>query len=118
MVILVNLLTIPDFPQCLAKNNWCIIKIKGIVMKMAKASKPKPIQLFENWLWTHSPNHWVIKSVYYQETLFVSILIETSIEEHQTIRRSFSLDIINSRSTDLCGLASDIIDEVKTEINN
>ena len=97
---------------------WCIIKAERIVMEMAKAPKPELIQLFENLLWAHSPKDWILKNIYYQGTLFISILIETSTEEpRQTIRRSFDLDIISSRSKDLIGFALDIIDEAKTEIN-
>lgn len=86
-------------------------------MKMTRPPKPKLVQLFENWLWGHSPENWILKTTYLRKTLFVSMLIKTSREEQsQKIRRSFSISIINSRSEDLCGLAADCIDEMKTEL--
>lgn len=88
-------------------------------MKMAKASKPAVVQQFENMLWVNSPKDWVLKSTYSQETLFISMLIETSTKnKYQKIRRSFDLDVISSRTSDLWGLATDCIDEMKTEIKN
>lgn len=89
------------------------------VMKVARASKPKLVQSFENLLWANSPKDWIFKSIYYHKTLFVSILIEIHpTERYQKIRRSFGLDIISSRSEDLFGLAADCIDEMKTEVKN
>jgi hypothetical protein len=88
-------------------------------MKMAKASKPALMQQFEHMLWVNSPKDWVLKSTYFQGTLFISMLIETSIEgEYQKIRRSFGLDVVNSRASDLWGLAADCIDEMKTEVKS
>lgn len=88
-------------------------------MKMTETSKPELVQLFENLLWANSPKDWIIKSTYIQGTLFVSILIETSQEgQYQKIRRSFGVDIIRSRSKDLYGLATDCMDEMKTEVKN
>ncbi len=87
------------------------------VMKMAKVSKPELIQLFEHLLWVNSPKDWILKSVYFQGILFVSMLIETQKEgQYQKIRRSFKLDIISSREEDIYGLATDCIDEMKKEI--
>lgn len=89
------------------------------VMKMAKTSKPELVQLFENLLWANSPQNWIIKSTYFQKTLFISILIKTSQKrQSQKIHRSFGMDIIYSRAEDLYGLATDCIDEIKTEIKN
>ena len=86
---------------------------------MAKIFKPKLVQLFECLLWANSPKDWILKSTYFHNTLFVSILIEASNKkQYQKIRRSFSLDIINNRAKDLWGLAADCIDEMKTEIKN
>jgi len=86
-------------------------------MRMAKISKPAIVILFENLLWVNSPKEWVLKSTYFQKTLFVSMLIETSVEEqYQKIRRSFSIDTIRDREKDLYGLASDCVDEMRTEI--
>lgn len=88
-------------------------------MKVAKSSKPELIQLFENLLWANSCKDWILKSVYFQETLFVSMLIETSQRgQYQKIRRSFSLTVIRNRVSDLWGLAQDIVDEMKTEIGD
>lgn len=88
-------------------------------MEMAKASKPALVQQFEHMLWANSPKDWILKSTYFHETLFVSMLIKTSLEgEYQTIRRSFGLDILHSRSTDLWGFAADYIDEMKTEVKS
>ena len=91
----------------------------GCVVEMAKVSKPALVQQFEHMLWINSPKGWVLKSVYFQNTLFVSMLVETSIEgRYQKIRRSFGLDIISSRESDIWGLASDCVDEMKTEIKD
>jgi len=87
-------------------------------MEMAKTSKPKLVQLFENFLWANLPKNWILKTTYFQGTLFISMLIETFQEEsQQKIRRSLNLDTIHNRSNDLWGLAIDCIDEMKTEIN-
>ena len=89
------------------------------MMEIAKSSKPTLAQLFENLLWANSPKHWVLKSTYFRGTLFVSILVETSIEEeYQKIRRSFGLDVITGRASDLWGLAADCVDEMKTEVKS
>lgn len=88
-------------------------------MKMTQSSRPKLIQQFENFLWAHSPKDWILKSIYFQKTLFISMLVETSQpEQHQKIHRSFNIDIISSRSEDICGLASDIIDEMEAELKS
>jgi len=88
-------------------------------MEMAKTSKPQLVQQFENMLWINSPEHWVLKSTYFHSTLFVSMLVETSIEgEYQNIRRSFGVDTIIGRSSDLWGLAADCVDEMKTEVKS
>ena len=88
-------------------------------MEITKSSKPELIQLFENLLWAHAPDDWILKGLYYQGTLFVSMLVEVSFHEpRQTIRRSFDRDMIQSRSADLWGLAMDCVDEMKTEVNS
>ncbi len=88
-------------------------------MKMAKTSKSKLIRQFEDLLWANTLKNWMLKSIYIQGTLFVSIFIETSNEEQsQTIRRSFDMGIIRNRSKDLWGLAVDCVDEMKTEVKN
>ncbi len=86
-------------------------------MKMAKTSKPKLIQRFENLLWANTPEDWMVKCVYIQGTLFVSILIETPDKKQpKQIRRHFDVDIIRNRSDDLWGMANDCVDEIKTEV--
>lgn len=86
-------------------------------MEMAKTKKPQIIELFEHLLWVNSPKDWILKSAYFQSTLFVSMLIGISEEgEYQKIRRSFGLETINGRSKDIWGLAADCIDEMKTEV--
>lgn len=88
-------------------------------MKMAKISKPELVQLFINLLWANSPKDWILKSTYFQKTLFISILIETPRKwQYQKIHRSFNIDVIQNRSKDLWGLAIDCVDEMKTEIKN
>lgn len=89
------------------------------VMKVAKAAKPKLVQLFENLLWANSPKDWIFKSVYFHGTLFVSMLIKTSkCEQYRKIRRSFKLENINRREKDIRGMATDCLDEIKTEAKN
>ncbi len=88
-------------------------------MKVDKASKPKIIQQFENLLWANTPVNWVLKSLYKNNILYISMLIETpNDKQHQTIRRSFKLDIVNGRAQYLWHLAADCIDEMKTEIKS
>jgi len=83
---------------------------------MTKPSKPNIVKLFENFLWAHSPDIWMLKSTYFRKTLFVSILIIANRRnEYQKIRRSYPLNVIEDRSEDLPGLAKDCIDEMKTE---
>jgi hypothetical protein len=87
-------------------------------MKMTKSFKPELIQLFENLLWAHSPKNWILKSTYFQDTLFISMIVMTYDEEiHQKIYRNFGLDIIKNRAFDIWGFATDCVDEMKTEIN-
>lgn len=87
------------------------------VMQMAKTEKPKLIQTFENLLWANSPVDWILKSTYFRNTLFISILLESDDEQpHKNIRRSFRIDIINNRANDLWGLARDCIDEIRSEV--
>jgi hypothetical protein len=86
---------------------------------MAKISKPKLIQLFENLLWVNTPKDWTMKSIYLQETLFVSISIIVQTEDgenFQKIRRSFKNEDIKKQSSDLFGMASDCVDEMKAEV--
>jgi hypothetical protein len=84
---------------------------------MTKKTKPELVQLFENLLWVNSPKDWILKSTYFQGTLFVSMLIETSeVRHYKKIHRSFGMDVIHSRSEDLWGLAQDCVDEMKTEL--
>ena len=74
---------------------------------------PEIVQLFTSLLWANSPKDWVLKSTYHKKTLFVSMSIPTSTEEkYQKVRRSFSLNMIHSRSEDLWSLAADCINEM------
>lgn len=101
-----------------------IIKMNGTnsggdVMEMAKATKPELVKLFENMLWVNTPEDWVLKSTYFKRILFISVLIPTSLEgQCQKIRRNFKFDVLQSRSADIWGLASDCVDEMKTEIEH
>ena len=89
----------------------------GKVMKMTNGSKPTLAQLFENMLWVNTPKDWAVTSVYTKRTLFVSMLIGTPYKERcETIRRSFPINLINDRSSDLWGLAEDCVDEMKREL--
>ncbi len=87
-----------------------------VILEMKRLmSKPKIIQRFINLLWANSPEDWILKTTYFQGTLFVSILIKIQ-NRDKRIRRSFKMDMINNRSNDLWGLASDCIDQIKGEI--
>jgi hypothetical protein len=68
---------------------------------------PEIVQLFTNLLWANSPKNWELKSTYHKKTLFVSMLIQT-----RKIRRSFSLNMINSRSKDLWDFAAECINKM------
>lgn len=84
---------------------------------MTKREIPELVQLFTHLLWVNSPKDWVLKSAYFKETLFISMLLDADTEQqHQKIRRSFGLDTIRNRANDLYGLAADCIDEMKTEV--
>lgn len=86
-------------------------------MIVSKIIKPNIIQVFENLLWVNTPTDWVFKTTYFQETLFVSMLINT--DESQKclkIRRSYLLSAIKDRTDDIVGLARDCVDEMKTEL--
>jgi hypothetical protein len=86
-------------------------------MKMTNGSKPKLAQLFEDMLWVNTPKDWAVTSVYTKRTLFVSMLIGVPYKEQcETIRRSFAINVINNRSSDLWGLAADCVDEMKREL--
>lgn len=88
-------------------------------MEVSKTSKPEIVQLFENFLWVNSPKDWILKSTYFQEKLFVSMLISVSKDvPYKKIRRDYSTTTIIERKEDLYGLASDCIDEMKQELNN
>lgn len=95
------------------------MNIGGNVMEMAKTIMPKIVKLFINLLWANSPQHWIVNSTYFHNTLFVSVIIKSGDDEKsdKKIRRSFDLVVLNSRSNDIYGLASDCIDEMKTNVN-
>lgn len=89
----------------------------GIVMQMSKMSKPELAQQFENLLWVNTPNNWVLKSIYFQNVLFVSMLVWLSPNEpFLKVRRNFTMSELKERSKDLWGMASDCIDEMKNEV--
>ena len=86
---------------------------------MSRKKMPELVQLFTNLLWANSPQDWILQSTYFQGTLFISMSTgNQENEKSQKIRRSFRLDTINNRIEDIWGLASDCIDEMKTEIKN
>lgn len=92
---------------------------ENLMMMMAKKLPPEFMQLFENLLWANSPKDWILKSTYFKETLFVSMIIETNDDEPcQKIRRSFLTKDIHDRKEYLYGLASDCVDEMKAEIKS
>lgn len=87
------------------------------MIRMTKKEIPELIRLFINLLWVHSPKNWILKSTYFQNTLFVSMLILMSNKiDYNRIRRNFTFDVVKSREFDLSGLASDCIDEMKKEL--
>ncbi len=78
---------------------------------MSKTSMPKIMQRFVNLLWANSPTDWVLKSTYFQSTLFIVISIP---DQYRKIRRSFKLCAIDSRSEDLWGMAEDCLQEMRS----
>lgn len=85
-------------------------------MNMSKISKPDIVKLFENLLWVHSPNDWILKSTYFQSTLFISMLIPVPTKiKYKKIRRSYDIKTIRDRTNDIYGLANDCVDEMKNE---
>ena len=87
------------------------------VIHVSEAIRPQVIKVFEDLLWANSPRDWTIRSVYFNNTLFLSMFInKVDSKQLQKVRRSFSIDIIQSRQTDLWGMASDCIDEMKREL--
>jgi hypothetical protein len=88
-------------------------------MQMSEVSKPKPklVQRFEDLLWANSPKSWVLKGLYFQNSLFISMLVWVSPDEpFLKVRRNFTLSELEKRSEDLWGMASDCVDEMKSEI--
>lgn len=93
--------------------------MEGSEIKMAGTPMPELVQLSTDLLWVNSPKDWILKSTYFQGTLFITMLVTIPDKKQpHRIRRNFSVDIINERSEDLQGLAMDCIDQMKTEINN
>ena len=87
------------------------------VIHVSEAIRPRVIKIFEDLLWANSPRDWIIKSIYFNNTLFLSMFLrEVGSKQLQKVRRSFPIDIIQSRQTDLWGMASDCIDEMKREL--
>lgn len=87
------------------------------VIQVDSKKVPELVQLFTHLLWANSPKDWILKSTYFQGTLFISMLISTPEEDqYQKIRRSFGIETINLRSEDIWGLAADCIDQMKTEV--
>ncbi len=85
-------------------------------MQMSEISSPKLVQLFVNLLWVNSPKNWILKSIYFQETLFITMIVtQSEDEQQQKIRRSFTQQTIKSRSEDIYGLARDCVDEMRAE---
>lgn len=84
-------------------------------MTMAKKEIPVLVRLFTNLLWADSPTEWTIEQRYNRKTLFISITVPNS---DKKIYRTFLAENINKRSEkdDLWGMASDCIEEIKTEI--
>lgn len=87
-----------------------------MVMAVSRSIKPEIIQQFENLLWVDTPKSWVIKTVFYQNTLYISAIIEIDKEHTRKIRRTISMEIITSRQDDIWGLATDMVDEMKSEL--
>lgn len=85
------------------------------MVEMSKSPTPKLARRFENMLWVNSPKHWVLKTTYFQNTLFVSAIIEMPDNKNRKIRRSFQMVVLSKMSNDIWGLASDCIDEMKRE---
>jgi len=89
-------------------------------MEMARRRKvtktPEIVKTFDNLLWVNLPSHWIVKTVYFRQTLFVSAFVEHEDEEvYNKIRRSFTLKVLRDREEDLQGLARDCADEMKSE---
>jgi len=73
--------------------------------------------VFENYIWVNSPSEWTMKSTYFNGTLYVSMSIKLYKPKRlKHIRRSISITSVRDRCQDLCGLASDLVDEMKTEV--
>ena len=89
----------------------------GIVMQMSEVSKPELVQQFENLLWANTPSHWVLKGLYFQNVLYVSMLVWISPDKpFIKIRRNFTISDLEKQSKDLWGMASDCVDEMKNEV--
>lgn len=96
-----------------------VTQVNGeITVKMSKIPTPKLAKQFEDMLWVNSPRSWIIKSVFFQNTLFVSAILQISEDQTKKIRRSFQMIVLSQRSKDLWGLAADCIDEMKREMND
>jgi len=90
------------------------------VDSVAKTIKPVLAQKFENFFWVHSPNDWNIKSIFTNNILYMIITvpyIDNRTNEQIKIRRQFHINIFEARKEDLCGMAADCIDEIRTKIS-
>lgn len=76
-----------------------------------KRTAPKLVQRFENLLWVNTPLCWQFHSLYHQNRLYVTIIIDPD-EETSKIQREYLGKDIKKRSDDIWGLASDCAQEI------
>jgi len=83
---------------------------------MNKIPVPEIMRRFSNLLWCHSPVTWIMKTTYFQGTLFVSMQIPSDDDKDKIIRRSFFLKDIKRQENNIHELSADCVDEMKRSL--
>ncbi len=76
---------------------------------------PVLMKKFCNLLWVNFPDNWSLKTLFHQETLFVSVIIAEDGAINK-IRRQYKYKMIHDREKDLWGLSEDCADEIKNSV--
>jgi len=77
-------------------------------------STPMPSlgETFCNLIWANLPKEWIFNSVYHQNTVFISIIIEIDGGNVQKINRGYPLIDVTNMSKDMWGFACDCAEEI------
>lgn len=82
-------------------------------MNVSTPKMPELVKSFSDLLWSNIPKTWVINDTFFQDILFISIIIDQGDNsEILKIQREYQLSDIQKRSDDLWGLAMDCAEEI------